>query len=45
MRYDNEKGKGDHKHIRDKQEPYKFTTLKKLMEDFLADVAKGKEGR
>lgn len=38
VRYDNEKGKGDHKHIRDKEEPYTFTDVDTLREDFMPDV-------
>jgi len=38
VRYDNERGKGDHRHIRGREEPYRFTTLVKLKDDFLADV-------
>ena len=36
--YDNERGKGDHRHIQGKEEPYAFTTPERLIEDFLADV-------
>jgi hypothetical protein len=36
--YDNERGKGDHRHIEGKEETYSFTTPEKLMADFLADV-------
>jgi hypothetical protein len=36
--YDNERGKGDHKHILDVEKRYKFTTPEKLVEDFLADI-------
>jgi hypothetical protein len=36
--YDNERGKGDHKHIRGVEMPYIFTTRDRLIEDFLADV-------
>jgi hypothetical protein len=38
VRYDNEKGKGDHKHLGDKQMPYKFNNVDKLLEDFWRDV-------
>jgi len=38
--YDNERGKGDHRHRRGHQEPYRFTTVEHLIGDFLADVAK-----
>ena len=36
--YDNERGKGDHRHIGGRQEPYGFTTVELLIADFLADV-------
>jgi hypothetical protein len=34
LRFDNETGKGDHKHIGDREVPYTFTTLTRLMADF-----------
>lgn len=45
--YDNERGKGDHRHIDDHEEPYQFESVEKLIADFLADVAalRVKEGR
>jgi hypothetical protein len=36
--YDNERGKGDHKHIGKKEHPYSWVNPKQLMADFLADV-------
>jgi hypothetical protein len=36
--YDNERGKGDHKHVCDTEEAYTFTTLERLLADFEADV-------
>jgi hypothetical protein len=36
--YDNERGKGDHKHNLGVETPYQFTTLAKLLDDFEADV-------
>jgi len=36
--YDNEAGKGDHRHYGDHQEPYRFTTPQQLIADFVADV-------
>jgi len=36
--YDNERGKGDHRHFEGREEPYTFTTPEALIEDFLADV-------
>ena len=40
LRYDNETGKGDHRHIEEKEEPYTFSTPDQLMSDFDADVAR-----
>ena len=36
--YDNESGKGDHKHIRDVETRYKFIDVETMVADFLADV-------
>jgi hypothetical protein len=36
--YDNESGKGDHKHIGDAEHPYTFVSLEQLTKDFLTDV-------
>lgn len=36
--YDNERGKGDHKHVGGSELPYRFTTIERLVQDFLADV-------
>jgi len=38
LRYDNEAGKGDHKHIGEDEISYIFTTPKALLEDFWSDV-------
>jgi uncharacterized protein YwbE len=38
VRYDNETGKGDHRHYGTCEELYYYTTFAKLAEDFLADV-------
>jgi hypothetical protein len=37
--YDNERGKGDHRHAEGREEPYRFRTWETLIDDFLADVA------
>jgi Family of unknown function (DUF6516) len=37
--YDNERGKGDHRHLGDREEAYAFTTVEQLVADFEADVA------
>lgn len=38
LRYDDEAGKGDHRHLGDPEEPYRFTTPAALLRDFWADV-------
>ncbi len=39
VRYDNERGKGDHRHIGEKEEDYNFTTVDQLLDDFERDIA------
>lgn len=36
--YDNERGKGDHRHYRDREEPYAFSSVEEMVADFLDDV-------
>jgi hypothetical protein len=36
--YDNERGKGDHKHLGENEYPYKWVSPSQLMKDFMADV-------
>ena len=43
--YDNETGKGDHRHIGDAEERYRFTTPEQLIADFLADVRRARRKR
>ena len=38
LRYDNEAGKGNHRHIGDQQEPCHFTDLDALLRDFRAAI-------
>jgi hypothetical protein len=40
VRYDNETGKGDHKHIKKKETEYKFKNVETLVADFLKDIEK-----
>ena len=42
MRYDNETGKGDHRHSKDQEEQYHFTDVETLLADFLADIEKAR---
>jgi len=36
--YDNERGKGDHKHVGTLEMPYRFQSIEQLLRDFEADV-------
>lgn len=36
--YDNESGKGDHRHFKGEESAYRFTTVEQLIADFLLDV-------
>ena len=38
--YDNERGKGDHKHIGEQEAEYRFIDIDTLVSDFLRDVEK-----
>lgn len=38
VRYDNERGKGDHKHIGESECPYLFRSMEAAFDDFLEDV-------
>lgn len=40
--YDNERGKGDHRHYGDREEPYCFTDVPGLLRDFWNDVGRFK---
>ena len=41
VRYDNEAGKGDHRHVggTEDQEPYRFLSVEQLLSDFREDCA------
>ena len=38
LRYDNEAGKGDHKHVLGKEVKYRFVSADKLVADFFDDI-------
>jgi len=38
LRYDNEAGKGDHRHLGEAETPYAFTSPEQLLRDFWSDV-------
>ncbi|MEJ7667825.1 MAG: DUF6516 family protein [Casimicrobiaceae bacterium] len=40
VRYDNEIGKGDHRHFGAKESAYIFTTTERLIADFQRDIAR-----
>jgi hypothetical protein len=40
VRYDNEGGKGDHRHVEGKESSYVFTTPDQLIADFQRDIAR-----
>jgi hypothetical protein len=42
--YDNERGKGDHRHIDGREEPYQFVSIRKLIDDFEADIVASRGG-
>ena len=42
--YDNERGKGDHKHVGQRESKYRFSTVERLMADFLEDVEDMRNG-
>lgn len=41
--YDNETGKGDHRHLHGREETYAFTDVETLIADFMADVARERD--
>jgi hypothetical protein len=40
VRYDNERGKGDHRHFGEEESGYVFTSVDQLLDDFERDIAK-----
>ena len=42
VRYDNETGKGNHKHIGNRQESYPFKDVETLVADFLEDIQRAR---
>ena len=40
LRYDNERGKGDHRHAAGLESPYEFTNAESLLANFEADIAR-----
>lgn len=44
VRFDNERGKGDHCHLNGRELPYIFTTVDALVEDFIAAMDAARRG-
>ena len=44
VRYDNERGKGDHRHYADREEAYVFLSVERLIADFRADIKRLRGG-
>ena len=42
VRFDNESGKGDHKHVGSQEENYHFNDVETLVADFLAEIEKAR---
>ncbi len=40
--FDNERGKGDHKHVGELETPYRFVSVDVLLDDFFAEIAQWK---
>ncbi len=45
VRYDNETAKGDHRHIAEREESYRFRDVETLVKDFLKDIADFRGGK
>lgn len=43
LRYDNEAGKGDHKHVSGKEVKYRFVSVDRLVADFFEDVKRWRD--
>ena len=43
--YDNERGKGDHKHLGEMETHYRFVSVEKMVADFLAHVERATNER
>ena len=45
LRYDNEAGKGDHRHVGEIETPYRLQSLEHLLADFWSDVESWRKGQ
>jgi hypothetical protein len=44
VRYDNESGKGDHRHYRKEESSYRFVSVEAMVADFLSDIERLRGG-
>ena len=44
VRYDNESGKGNHRHIKGKKKSYQFKDVERLVANFLEEIEKARKG-
>jgi len=44
VRYDNESGKGNHRHVKGKEKSYQFRDVETLVADFLEEIEKARKG-
>jgi hypothetical protein len=44
VRYDNESGKGGHRHFGGEEKPYTFIDVETLVADFLTDIEQSRKG-
>jgi hypothetical protein len=44
VQYDNERGKGDHRHYADREESHVFVSVEQLVADFRADIKRLRGG-
>jgi hypothetical protein len=42
VRFDNESGKGDHKHVGGQEKSYRFTDVETLVADFIVEIEKAR---
>jgi len=43
--YDNERGRDDHRHLGEREEPYRFNDMRTLLRDFWAGVRSSHDDR
>ena len=41
--FDNERGKGDHRHVRNMEAPYAFVSLDRFLDDFIREIERWRD--